>query len=116
MQFPVNLTLEIRTQEEYDRIQAILAALKAPKPAERMAPVPESDIELLDRAVMKLTDSSKEARVRINGHPISLGTTEAMTTRYHTECGIDSKCNIVLEEWRDGEYKSIATRRFQKFT
>lgn len=119
MQFPVNLVLEIRTQEEYDRVQEGLKFLNTINTEDdcscsvKADPV-TSNLDLLKRIIIKLADSAKESRIRINGHQIAMGTTEDMIKRYETESAMHVKSNIVLEEWRDGEYTSIRSRRLQK--
>lgn len=114
MQFPQILTLEIRTQEEFDAVKLGLQALKGMNST--LLDTEETALfdELLDRAVFKLADGSKEARVLINGQPIATGTTEEMTKRYQTECGMHAKSNIVLQEWQNGDYKALQSRRHQK--
>ena len=109
MKFPVNLVLEIRTQEEYDRIQEIRMA---PETSELTLVAVEE--MLADRSVIKMTDISKESRVLVNGHPIANGTNEEMAKRYDTECAMHIRSNITLQEWQDGDYKPIRLRRLQK--
>ena len=110
MKFPVNLVLEIRTQEEYDRAQEMLKSL-GEKSKKDMDTV---EVGLEDRAVIKMTDSSKESRVLVNGHQIASGTNEEMAKRYDTECAMHIRSNITLQEWQDGDYKPIRLRRLQK--
>jgi len=111
MQFPVNLVLEIRTQEEYDCVQEALRLLKC-ETIEDLDPTILDQLQ--DRVVVKLADATKESRVRINGYPVAFGTNEEMLQRYETECGMHLRSNVTLEEWRDGNYKSIKSRRLQK--
>ena len=115
MRFPVNLVLEIRTQEEYDRVQETLQLLRSTADGLVEEDKPALNLELLDRVVLRLTDASKESRVLINGHPIAFGTTEEMTKRYKTEEAMHQRSNVVLEEWKDGDYQSTKSRRLQKF-
>lgn len=107
MQFPINLVLEIRTQEEYDHVQEILQRMESGNGS-------VLDRELSQRVVAKLTDGTREARVLINGQQVAIGTTEEMSQRFLTECGMHQKSNVVLEEWQDGDYKSIRSRRLQR--
>lgn len=111
MRFPVNLVLEIRTQEEYDYIQEGLKLLNATDLSK--SPL-AFNLAFLRRVVVKLTDGTKESRVLINGQQIAMGTTEEMTKRYEGECAMHQKSNIVLEEWQDGGYKSSKSRRLQR--
>ena len=114
MQFPTNLVLEIRTQEEYDRVQEALQLLRDTSKGLVEEDKPALNLDLLDRIVLRLADAHREARVLINGHPIAFGTTAEMIDRYNTEAGMHQKSNIVLEEWKNGDYQSTRTRRLQK--
>ena len=111
MKLPVNLVLEIRTQEEYDYIQTVVEFLK--KPDTMLLPITAEEIALLDRITMRLPDTTKESRVLITGVQIAMGTLEEMNKRYETEIAMH-RSNVVLEEWQDGNYKSIRSRRLQK--
>ena len=110
MQFPINLMLRIETEEEYERFHNGLKVIKEV--------LKDSDLStfeaLTDRITTRHVDSAKEARVVINGTPIATGTAEEMLVRYRTECGMDERSNITLQEWRDGVYTAIRARKLQR--
>ena len=118
MEFPVNLVIEIKSQEELDAIRggfSILSGVITSKDlelveADKVSTVPE----LLERHQLRRIDSHKEARVLINGTEVAIGTKEEMIDRFKTECSMHQSSNIVVQEWIDGEFKPTLTRRIQQ--
>jgi len=120
--YPVNLIIEVRSQEELEALKAGFEILSD------LVKTPSSDFDvkkltgphistipgMLKRQTLRLIDSSQEARVLINGNIVAVGTIEDMQSRYKTECGMHANSNITMQEWQDGQYKQTKARLLQK--
>lgn len=113
MQYPVNLVVELQNEEEQKAAENAVQLLKDMAENNSEA-VLSKHVEILDRAILKLVDSTQEARVLINGHVIITGTKEEMIDRFRTECDMHTKSNVVAQEWVDGDYKQFMARRHQR--
>ncbi len=109
MEFPINLVLQLKTEQEYDLVQRAL---------DPDSHITADDISTFDKLREQIEyrrlDSAKEARIRVGASEIAQGTIEEMSGRFRAECGMHSNSNIILEEWVNGNWKQKQVRKLQK--
>ena len=102
MELPVNLVIEIKTQQELDDINLLIRSTGHPLES------------IFARAQYRRKNADSEARVVINGKEIAHGNHGDMTTRYRSECAICPSTNVQLQEWVNGEFKVVSARMIQR--
>ncbi len=107
MQYPVDAILTINDEQELKVVTQFLDDLKTT--------LEGSALDLVNRIKFRMP-GDKAYRVRI-GYPNGgyfewLGDKTQMAARFDTECAMHNS-DVVLEEWRDGDYKPIRSRRIQ---
>lgn len=99
MEFPVKIEIEIRNQEDLDMW------------TKHSAELPHV---LMSRTKYRRMNPNKEARVIISGKTISTGTIEDMLKRFKMECGMHRQSNILVQQWENGDFKTVQARRIQR--
>ena len=112
MKFPLNMVVKVDNQEELDVLNNGFIMLKD---ASENLDVSTKDTlhELLARAELRKVDSCQESRVLINGQPIVTGTKEEMIHRFRTECDMHQNSNVIMQEWKNGKFEAVRTRKVQ---
>lgn len=114
MSEPRNLVIKINNDDELRVIKNVLSL--GLKEFENQNQIP-SDIKLahdLTNSVMiNLSDQQSQFRLRIGSEVAAKGNFDALYQRFKSECEMHSG-SIYLEEWQNGKYEIIRSRRCAK--
>jgi hypothetical protein len=86
-QFPVNLIIPVTTTEEEQIVEKILSDA-----------LPNYDF--LSKIYYENPDETQRARLLINGEEVKRGTVEQMKEAFTLQSSINSKANIIVQEWQ----------------
>jgi hypothetical protein len=111
MEYPINFVLQVDTEDEYNTMQRLRAALSTEEVLD--IKLIEASSKLLNNGHYKQV-SGQSCRLFINAVQVAAGNREEMETRFNTECGLHRNSNVILREWSDGTYAVVRSRIVQK--